>query len=404
LVLNEGILLSTFPPTDKANPKAHLNFAFKGRFDIFAHHVAKADPPEDLRTLYIGILLHNPGDTVATVDILPAASYLSQPDAPFVELPAQVPNSLGDVYAGPGSRVMSEILRGRHSEEFPSQVVIPPGESRMVMNLPIPVKTLDPPLNGRSTYLQLRSDAPVYAASLAKFAPLDAQGDERPPTLVEWENLLTTGDLATPRDQAPTPLETIGSSFRYGRVAGVSQGSKWQADLTDQNRATLTIPEPGEAISYGISTLHRGTLGTNQVQTAPLLVRYPDTAYAAHGNYGVHYSLNLPLYNPTEATQQVTVALETPIKQDTLTDGLRFLQPLPQQTFFRGTVQVRYRDDSGFPRTRYFHLVQKRGQQGEALVTLKLAPQSQRLVSVDLLYPPDATPPQVLTVKTVAQE
>jgi hypothetical protein len=400
LVLGEGILLSTFPPTDKANPEAHLNFPFEGRFDMFAHHVAKADPPDNLRTLYIGILLHNPGDTTATVDILPAASYLSQPDAPFIELPAQVPNNQEDVYAGPGSRVMSDLLRDRDSDLFPSQVIIPPGESRMVMNLPIPVATLDPPINGRSTYLKLRSDNPVYAASLAKFAPLTDQGEERPPTLSEWETLLATGNLSTPRDNPPTPLDAAGS-FRYGRVAGVSQGTKWQADLTDQNRQNLAIPEPGEAISYGISTLHRGRLGTDQIQTAPMLVRYPDTAYAAHGNYGVHYSLNLPLYNPTDETQQVTVAIETPIKQDTLTDGLRFLNPLPTQTFFRGTVQVRYRDDTGFPRTRYFHLVQKRGQAGEPLITLNLDPQSQRLVSVDLLYPPDATPPQVLTVKTV---
>lgn len=294
---------------------------------------------------------------------------------------------------------MSDVLRGQHSELFPAQLVIPPGESRMMMNLSIPVATLDPPLNGRSTYIKLRSDSPIYAASLAKFAPTTAEGEERPPSLSEWETLLATGDLSTPRDNPPTPLDAT-DSFRYGRVAGVSQGTKWQADLTDQNRPNLTIPEPGEAFSYGISTLHRGRLGTDQIQTAPMLVRYPDTAYAAHGNYGVHYSLNLPLSNPTDEPRQVTVSLETPIKQDTLTDGLRFLDPLPAQTFFRGTVQVRYRDDAGFPRTRYVHLVQKRGQAGEPLVTLSLAPQTQRLVSVDLLYPPDATPPQVLTVQT----
>ncbi len=401
LVLNEGILLSTFPPTDKVNPEAHLDFAFEGRFDVFAHHVAKADPPEDLRTLYVGILLHNPGKEEATVDVLPSASYLSQPDAPFIQLPTRVPNTRGNIYAGPGSRAMYDILRGRSSDLFPHQVIIPPGESRMLMNLPIPVKTLDPPINGRSTYLKLRSDLRVYAASLAKFAPVDEEGTEREPTLAEWEELLATGELSTPRDREPTPLDTTGATFIYGRVAGVSQGSKWQADLTDQNSTYLAIPNPGEALSYGISTLHRGRLGTGQIQTAPMLVRYPDTAYAAHGNYGVHYSLTLPLYNPTAETKAVTVALETPIKQDTITDGLRFFSPLPPQVFFRGTAQVQYRDDEGLPRTQAFHLVHKRGQEGSPLVTLNLAPQSQRLVTVDLLYPPDATPPQVLTVKTL---
>jgi hypothetical protein len=44
--------------------------------------------------------------------------------------------------------------------------------------------------------------------------------------------------------------------------------------------------------------------------------------------------------------------------------------------------------------------VQRRGQQGEALVTLTMPPGDRRTVQVDLVYPPDATPPQILTVKT----
>jgi hypothetical protein len=70
LISSEGILLSTFPPQDKKIPTAHLNFAFTGRFDIFAHHVAKANPPENLRSLYLGIILHNPGKQPIKVKIL----------------------------------------------------------------------------------------------------------------------------------------------------------------------------------------------------------------------------------------------------------------------------------------------------------------------------------------------
>ena len=62
LVLKEGILLSTFPADGKQVPEAHLNYPFNGRFDVFAHHVAKAEPPEDLRSLHLGIMLHNPGN------------------------------------------------------------------------------------------------------------------------------------------------------------------------------------------------------------------------------------------------------------------------------------------------------------------------------------------------------
>ncbi len=101
LVLQEGILLSTFPPDGKRFPAAHLNFPFQGRFDIFAHHIARAPSPEDLRTLYQGVIVYNPGNKPVTLDILQAASYLSQPDAPFIELPSQVDNSNSNIYAGP---------------------------------------------------------------------------------------------------------------------------------------------------------------------------------------------------------------------------------------------------------------------------------------------------------------
>ena len=403
LVLQSGILLSTFPPTGKANPNAHLNFPLQGRFDLFAHHVAKAPTPQDLRSLYLGIILHNPTKKPVNIDIFQAASYLSQPDAPFIQLPSQVENPLGKVYAGPGSRVMDNILRGERQQIFPSQLLIPPRESRMLLNLPIPVRGLEPPLNGRSTYMRLYGNGVVYAASLAMFAPLDDTGKERKPTLAEWQQLLETGDLAKPRDRAPTPPGASGSII-YGRVAGVARGSQWKADLVDKSKHQLTIPAKGEAFSYAFSTLDGGRLGTNQIQSAPMLVRYPDTAYKAHGNYGVQYSLSLPLYNPTNETQTVTVSVQTPIKQDKIARGLSFFSPPAKQVFFRGTVQIRYRGDRDLPRTRYFHLVQRRGQQGEPLVTLKIPPQERRLVSVDFLYPPDSTPPQVLTITTVRTE
>jgi Protein of unknown function (DUF3370) len=40
---------------------------------------------------------------------------------------------------------------------------------------------------------------------------------------------------------------------------------------------------------------------------------------------------------------------------------------------------------------------------GEPLATLRMKPKERRLVQVDLIYPPDATPPQVLTVQTQLQ-
>ncbi|MBD2439639.1 DUF3370 domain-containing protein [Nostoc sp. FACHB-110] len=402
LVLKEGILLSTFPGDGKKVPTAHLNFPFRGRFDIFAHHVAKAEPPENLRSLYLGIILHNPTEQPVTINILQAASYLSQPDAPFIELPPFVEDAAGKVFAGPGDRVMSDILRGRRQSIFPAQIVLAPKQSQMLLNLPIPVQGLTPPLNGRSTLIRLRSNGTVYAASLAMFAKDNPDGSERAPTLEEWQNLLDNGELSTPRDKTPTPLEETGKPRIYGRVAGVAGGSFWRAFIVDNPKARfLTIPQPGQAVSYALSTLHGGTLGTNQIQSAPMLVRYPDTAYRAHGNYAIQYNLKLPLYNNTATAKTVAVAMQTPIKEDQLIKpGLRFFATPARQTFFRGSVRIRYKDDQGLPQTKFVHLVQKRGQPGEPLVVLNMKPSDRRLVEVDFLYPPDATPPQVLTVLT----
>lgn len=391
LVLNEGILLSTFSPINKAYPNAHLNYAFLGRFDIFAHHVAKGVIPDDLQTLYLGILVHNLEDYPVTVQILQGSTYLSQPDAPFIELPSQVEVSDQEVFAGPGSRVMGDILRDRRLSVFPDKIMIPPNQSRLLLNAGIPVKNLDPPLNGRSTYLRLRSDGRVAIASLAQKA-------DTPPTLTQWERLLQTGDLVTPRDRPPTPLETSGNLI-YGRVAGVSLGSQWNTRLRDIGTLDLTVPPVGQAIAYGLSTLIGGRLGTQQVQSARMLVRYPDTAYQAHGNYGVHYRLILPLYNPTANRQQIAIALQTPLKQDHVDEGLRFLNPPNKAVFFRGMVSIHAPDNQENYQTRYFHLVQRQGEQSEPLMTLTLAPQERKLVRVELIYPPDATPPQVLTLK-----
>ncbi len=402
LILNEGILLSTFPKTDKKQPEAHLNFPFQGKFDIFAHHVAKPRQENDLRTLYLGILAYNPGKKPVTIHILQAASYLSQPDAPFIPLDAILDNPNGNIYAGPGSRVMNDILRGKRQPEFVEKIIIPPQSSRLLLNAPIPVKNLEPPLNGRSTLMRLDSDGEVYIASLAKYATVQQNRTEIAPTLIEWEQLLKLGTLVTPRDRIPTPPNTNPDQIIYGRVAGVALGSRWNGNIVDTNRSILTIPKPGEAFSYPLATLPRGQLGTNQIQSAPLVVRYPDTAYQAHGNYGIEYNLNLPLHNPTNQPQTVVLTLQTPIKEEKLSQpGLRFFDPPAPQVFFRGTVRFSYNNDQGQSQTRYLHLVQKRGQQGEPLVKLTLKPKETRPVKVDFLYPPDASAPQVLTVQTL---
>jgi hypothetical protein len=467
LIQKPGILLSTFPSQGMQVRDAHLNYPLEGRFDLFAHHIAKGINADDVRTLYLGVIVYNPAERPIKLEIHQGVTYLSQ-EAPFHDLPAYVANPMGTVFAGPGSRVMNDVLRGQRQPQWPDQVTIPAKSAQLLVNVPIPLRRLtvatngtlppgsiipglpsalaqpitpstpnlsvalastqaaatpdttsaalppailppalgdnrDLPINGRSISMRLSSNGPVYLASLAMYAPRAASGDERVPSLSEWIELLRTSGVAGPRDREPTPPNSRAvPRFYYGRVSGVAKGSQWTARATDNDEVNyLSIPETGEALSYVISSVDRNTFGTGQIQSAPMLVRYPDTAYRAHGNYGILYNITLPLKNNTDSTQRVAILFQTPLQDEELDGkGLLFRNPPYEQIFFRGTVRLRYTDDLGIRQTRYMHLVQRRGQEGEPLIRLTLPKGQQRQVEVQLLYPPDATPPQVLTVQT----
>lgn len=409
VVQAEGILLSTFPPTAKKFPNAHLNQPLSGRFDFFSHHISR--PFNKGKTLYQGFIVYNPSSRPVTLKILQGISYVTATDAPFTNLPPVVEDPQGRYFSGPGSRVMGDILRGRHQRSFPEQIFIPPLQSQVVFSLPIPSSS------ARTTFIKLQSDGPVHLANLVRFPaperpsilpnipgfPITTPFGNSTPSLTQWLDLLNIGKLTEPREVVPTLVDNpIQGEKVYGRVAGVSIGSEWTGTMVDRPGVNyLTIPYRGFAFSYPLSTVATATLGTGQNQSAPLVARYPDTAIRAHGNYGVHYILTLPLYNSTPQQQTVTLSIQTPFKQNVASNRLTFAQSPQGQVFFRGTVRFTYNNERGQTEIRYFHLVQRQGQQGEPLVTLNLRPGESRSVQVDFLYPPDATPPQVLTVKTL---
>lgn len=423
IIESDGILLSTFPSRGKSDSSAHLNYAFNGRFDIFSHHVARGQSDADTRTVYEAILVHNPGDRPVTLAIRDGASYISQ-ESPWNEIASGTSNLYSNNFSGPGSRVMNDVLRDRRQSVFPAQVTIPAGQSHLLLNAPIPLRRLKvatdgtlpfgseitpPPIsassgegariNGRSTLIRLNSSGPVYVASLAMHAP-QSNGKEYVPALEDWKQVLFAGRLAAPRDAAPSRPGSRDNPFRYGRVSGVVKGSQWKAALTDGRSEQLAIPPSGKQISYALNTLERNTFGTGQIQSAPITERYGDTAYRANGNYGVEYNLSLPLTNRTDTAKTVELSVQTPLPNDSLDNALQFSKSPASRVFFRGTVLFVYKEDNGRPRAAYTYLVQNRGQQGEPLVEVTLQPGEQRDVNVQFLYPPDATPPQVLTIST----
>lgn len=390
LILTPGILVSTFPTPGKRVKSAHLNKLINGKFDVFAHHVAQKNPSG--KTLYQSVLMRNPGKKKVTVAIRQAVSCLTSPDAPFYALPAMCDNFSGRVFAGPGDRMADVILRGLSQGGWPSKIVIPPGKAALLYNLPLPVVG-GRSRNTRSTLVRASTSAPIYAASLSTFTNGQA------PSLKDWENILNNGPLAGPRDRRPTTPSSSASPI-YSRVAGVSKGSVWRGYFTDDPHGALrlTIPSVGQSVSYVVATVEQGAFGTKQLQSAPLIVRYPDTAFKAHGNYAVEYNLYIPLTNQTSVKQPVTITLQTPFKSNISRNGLYFTNPPQKQIWFRGTIRTRFRDDNGAQVTRYTHVVEKQGDAGSPILSLNIAPGETRMVAVDFIYPPDCTPPQILTV------
>lgn len=409
LIKAEGILISGFDPRrgwDGAPlgvPAAHLDVPFNGRFELFSHHVFAGRPERLDSTLWLAVVAA-PRDSRAAAPVslrlrggatsLSQATAPGQTAAPFLPLPPLLSQqSTEPVWSGPGSRVATELLGRGRSPELPASWSLSPGRLTPLVVLPLPVRGLDPLLNGRNLQLRLESDGPVDLAVLAAFGPNDS-----PPPEGVWSRVLQ-GELS-PREHAPSPRGVPGPII-YSRVSGVQLGSAWRGTLGAAGGRPL--PASAAPISWPIASLAMGSLGTGQVQSAEFRAAYPGTAWAAHGNYGVAYELSLPLRNDTAAPIQLQLALESPLKHDQPLGGLRFrLTPSPA-VVFRGSVEVAGLDGpEGRPQGRQaFHLVQRAGQQGPPLGSVSLAPGQERRLEVRLIYPADATPPQVLSLLPV---
>lgn len=399
LIREDGILLSTFPNADGSG----LDVELKGRFDLFSHHVYAGDDDSLESTLWLAVLAAPLGEGPVELKLLEGSTSLSQATkpgqtaAPFLPLPTLLRESNEVIAAGPGSRVAGDLLKRRRASELStSSWQLQPGAPTTLLVLPIPVAGLDPLLNGRNLQLRLHSSGPVALATLAAKGPMNA-----PPPPERWKQLLNSGRLSS-KEHSPTARGAKGKMI-YSRVSGIQIGSGWRSRITDPESPVLDVPRG--PLSWPISSLERGSLGTEQVQTAELKALYPNTAWAAHGNYGVDYDLTLPLKNSQNRPVTVEIALESPMKTDRPIGGLNFRESLTGPVMFRGPIEVSgLNDTDGQPLGRQtVHLVLRQGQRGPALGQLTLKPGEQRDVRIRLIYPADATPPQVLTVRPVKQ-
>ncbi|MFN3431208.1 MAG: DUF3370 domain-containing protein [Candidatus Sericytochromatia bacterium] len=393
IVQTPGVLLSTRP---QAPGKAYLNLPMTGTFQVFSHHIAKDEAP-GARLLYLGLLAENRGAKPVTIALLRGVSYLSQPDALFKPLDPIIEDPEGAVYAGPGDRVSTDWIHGR-SPLPPRTLTIPAGGSALLYSLKVPTDVaILPPINGRTTQIELRASGPVYMSEVARFAARTATGFVAP-TPADYMATLNEGALAGPRDLAPTAFDPDGPApggrFVYGRVAGVSQGARWNAPLA--------APEPGEAVGYPVATALLNRMGTQQVQSAPMIRRYPDTAYQGHGNYAVTYALTLPLENRGTTPRRFALTLSHPAKVEGrgADAKLTYMDPPNRAVTFRAPIRVGWRQKGGAEQVRFVHVVTRHGEAMAPFATIEVPPATAYEATVTLNYPADATPPQLLTIES----
>ncbi|KZR85156.1 DUF3370 domain-containing protein [Synechococcus sp. MIT S9504] len=396
LITGEGILVSTFPQAPG------LNIALNGRFDLFSHHVYAGQPDQLDSTLWLAVVAQPAGDAPVTLRLLGGSTSLSQATvkgqtaSPFLPLPTLMAESGTAVASGPGSKVAGDLLRGDIANELQQEWLIAPGNVSPLVVLPIPVAGLDPLLNGRNLQLRLQSSGPVHIATLAAYGNGDKVPDPE-----RWIRLLNQG-RQSPKEHQPTPRGARGRMV-YSRVSGVQIGSTWRATLTDPGSSHLNIEDA--PVSWPISSLERGELQTGQIQTAELKAFDAGTAWAAHGNYGVEYDLTLPLRNQGSQQRTLAITLDSPDKNSSGNGQLVFNGSDSGPVMFRGPIEVSGLDAQGGRPSgrRRFHLVLRRGQEGPQLGQITLAPGETRSVRVRLVYPADATPPQVLSLRPVKQ-
>jgi hypothetical protein len=455
IVPGEGILLSTLDPLETKHPEAHLNYAVKGPFAIFFHHINKQEDKLARKVLMISMLVFNPGSRKATLTFNSLASYVSQPDAPVSVLPPLVSDDTGKVFAGQGDRVVSDYVSGAALLDSPFVINVAPHSYALVTDLPIKVYGRVSLLNGRSYYAMAQASKPLQFVLLASFLPQEKSSSQSSEdlsktwhpegALANMEGLKMAGtasgaaggnerlavknerlavdnerpagnyerlaalvkmadecDLAGPREgdkRAPTPPHSK-EAIVYGRVSGVQIGAKYVAShsLALQQKKDL-------AVAYPISSVEQGTMGTGEVQAAPLVKRYANSAYAAHGNYCVRYTVDLKLVNKSKKNRLVDVALSTPLKTDKAEKSLTYFKEQDKRVFFRGVIKVIEADvhgKIGNGTAHYYHLVAHRGEKLPPFARFELEPGAKKAVRIVFYYTPDATPPQMLTVDSSA--
>jgi hypothetical protein len=82
------------------------------------------------------------------------------------------------------------------------------------------------------------------------------------------------------------------------------------------------------------------------------------------------------------------------------TAQMTYMQPPNRPVMFRGPIRVTWRDAQGNVQTRHPHLVIQHGHAMPPFATIAVPAGTTTQATLTLLYPADATPPQLLTIES----
>jgi len=365
-----GILINTAPgdaySTETGQRLRNSEYTFIGDFGVHLHH--KYFPPYRARIsassrrteLTIGLILINPSSREVHIKFISGAIRNSF-EAPYLANSMNGVRPLGPRpwNTGPGDATAVQMLRNRLDSRLSQSITLAPNSRRVLFEKDLPA------LGIANALLRGQSDGPFQMAVVA------ARQSRSPEDLIA---VLDQGILAPGRVYLNRIAE-IQNRQVFSRVGGVALGDEYQASISHNlsTQGSLHVP---------LTSTHRHSFGTKEVQVNPLVSRMLDSSLDNVGTYGVRFvvDLNLKGEGPYELVMSHPSAV----------GGKQF-------TAFRGSMQIL--TDSGL---QEFHVVLRSGQ-SLPIKGLSLNPGVNNPVRLTLVYPADATPGHLLSIVPTQQ-
>lgn len=384
-----GVLISTrTQPGD-----AFLSQSLQGDFALFLHHIART-PVLSGEQIYLGLVASLPAGVQSEsvdLELLRGNAFLTRPDAPFIELAPVQANPTGTIFAGPGDRLALADLQ-QQSSLIPQHWQVTDPLLLYSWQVPTNPLLLVQQDNALSGLLHFRSQQAIDLSLVAIKA-------SRPPTQAEYLALLQQGQRAGPVGDPATVYDPQdpppgGGAFRYGRVAGLVQGRQWQGQMR-LSPSQISQLQGGTTLGWPVASLYLKRYDSGQSQSAPVIKRLPGAAIESQGNYGLHYRLQLEL-PASEKARRYRLSLTQP--QSVKAGQPEFLSRPASQVTFRGSIQVT--EQKAVPKVTTTHLVLHSGERPAPFWEQNLAAGESRSFVIEWVYPPDATPPQLLLLES----